>query len=305
MNVLDNKKESGITIRPIGGLGNQLFIYATGRAAATRLECPLHVDLSYYTRSNPNDTPRSFAIDWLLQANEALRKSPDSKFNQLVSRFRTKFHLHNPKKIFQERDFAYDERINEIQGGTTLLGYFQSWKYFDSIEEGLRTEILEAAPKSPWFLDQQTMLSTLSPWIALHVRLGDYLSKSNSLHHGVISSEYYAKAIEEIENRLGTCNLVLFSDDPESAELLINQIHPVVKVMDPPGESHPMESIVLMSQANALITANSSFSWWGAWLANLDEGLTCVPAPWFATQENDDCDLCPPQWVRLPSSLNT
>lgn len=300
----DNRPLTGITIRPVGGLGNQLFIYAMGRAVAERLSCPLFVDLGYYSQSNPHDTPRVPELDWIIRPDQILTVTQQSRLSHLLTRVRTKFHLHDSQRVFQEHGFAYDSRIQEISIGTRLLGYFQSWKYFQSISDELRADILKQAPKSDWFQTEQRLLQELEPWIALHVRRGDYLATNNAQHHGLTGRDYYETAIKSIESKLGPCNLVLFSDEPSAAAELISTIHPITRVTKAPNDSHPMESIVLMSQANAIITANSSFSWWAAWLANLEPKLTFTPDPWFASAGNDERDLCPPQWVRLPSSLN-
>jgi len=212
--------------------------------------------------------------------------------------------LYDSHQVFQENDFSYDPRIEEISIGTSLIGYFQSWKYFQSISAELRTSILKHAPRSDWFQTEQRLLGGMKPWIALHVRRGDYAEPFNAQFHGLTSRDYYETAIKSIESKLGSCNVVLFSDEPDVAAELIGAIHPITRIIKAPDDSHPMESILLMSQANAIITANSSFSWWAAWLANLEPALTFAPDPWFASADKDERDLCPPQWVRLPNSLN-
>jgi len=304
MTELGNRQREGITVRPVGGLGNQLFIYATGRAIAERLACPLFVDLGYYSQSNPNDTPRTPELDWLITPEQTLAATNQSTLGSLLTKIQTKFHLHNSQRVFQESGFAYDPRIEDISRGTNLIGYFQSWKYFQSISATLRSDILNQSPSSDWFRGEQQLLQGLKPWIALHVRRGDYAEPLNEQFHGLTSRDYYETAIKSVESILGSCNLVLFSDEPDVAAELIGAIHPITRVIKAPDDSHPMESILLMSQANAIITANSSFSWWAAWLANLEPALTFAPDPWFASADKDERDLCPPQWVRLPNSLN-
>jgi hypothetical protein len=297
--------QAGVTVRLVGGLGNQLFGYATARAVATRLGCPLFVDTGYFAQQPPGDTPRAFELGWLVNPEQVVRAPSQPPSNRLLRAVTNRMQRLLSSSEFHESSFEYDCRIKDVSPGTTLNGYFQSWRYFESIAPDLRHDLLSRAPTSSWFRDQAQLLEAKAPWIAVHVRRGDYSSPQNASYHGLLGSEYYERALSALGDRIPQARVALFSDDPEQALALIQPHHNVDHVVMTPADTHPMESISLMSRASAVITANSSFSWWGAWLADPERTPAIAPTPWFGGASHGDTDLLPPQWLRLPHSLTT
>ena len=300
-----DQASTGVTIRLVGGLGNQLFGYACGRAVATRLDCPLFVDVSYFAHQPSGDTPRSFELDWLVASDQLVHSASGASANRLARAVRRRMAGMLPSSEFHERSFGYDPTITDVRPGDTLNGYFQSWRYFESIATDLRETLLAASPTSAWSRAETTRLDAGGPWIAVHVRRGDYASAKNIGYHGLLGPDYYEGALTALNESIPNARLVLFSDDPEQATALVEPLHHVDHVVIPPAEAHPMESLTLMSRASAVITANSSFSWWGAWLADPARTPATAPTPWFAGSGHPEEDLCPPQWVRLPHSRTT
>lgn len=305
MTVRADETMDGVTIRPIGGLGNQLFSYACGRAVTARLDCPLYIDVSSFAGQPTDETLRSFELGWLSGhaqvVNYASRRSSfrllRAAERALPSRLRT--------SQFHERSFEYDARVLSVTRGTILNGYFQSWRYFETIASELRAELMSAAPVSAWFHDQKSRLDAIAPWIAVHVRRGDYTLAKNAQYHGLLGQGYYQRALTELSERLPNARVVLFSDEPARAIELIEPLHSIDHVVIPPPEAHAMESIALMAIASAVVIANSSFSWWGAWLADPARTAAAAPSPWFSGASLAEEDLCPPQWLRLPHSRIT
>ena len=294
----DEVRSRAISIRPVGGLGNQLFIYAAGRAVADRLGCALLVDLSRYRFLEPGDTPRTFMLDWLLSPDQILPLRDRSWTSRSWQRLQRHVSILRSRSFFRESGFAYDPQIAKVRPGTTLEGYFQSWHYFSSIENPLRSDILARAPRSPWFRTEEARLEALGPWLGVHVRRGDYLVPRNASYHGVLGKEYYSNALEATPDS-DALPLVLFSDDIERARELIEPLHPIAHTVTPPKTAHPMESIILMGRSRALVIANSSFSWWGAWLAREMCTAIVAPNPWFVSGVHRESDLCPPTWNRI------
>lgn len=300
MKIARGKPSSAVTIRLAGGLGNQLFGYAVGKATAQRLGCPFLLDISSYSNQTKGVTPRDFELDWLADSSQITNSIRIQAKSRLMENVYQRLPRLAPMNQFIERSFAYDPRIEQVQPGTTLVGYFQSWRYFDAIGDELRKLVTDTTPKSSWFEVQSRALKAMQPWIALHVRRGDYTISGNSRYHGLLNAGYYRSALAVIRSESNGHQLVVFSDDINEARKVLGEESDRAHFIEPPTGVHSMESISLMSQADAVVTANSSFSWWGAWLSNPMATKVIVPTPWFTGAGNDERDLCPPHWIRLP-----
>lgn len=292
----------GITVRLLGGLGNQLFIYATGRALADRLGCSLSIDVGAFTTTPRHGTPRQFELEWLVEEEIVVHHQSSLAMSRYLYRLQGRSHGPDSSSHFQEEGFAYDQRIENVKPGTTLRGYFQSWKYFQAIASQFRSDIFSRAPTSDWQCEQRRLLDKLSPWIGLHVRQGDYLEKGNRRHHGVLSASYYREALQRMPNQ-DQMPLVIFSDDPEGAKQIIEPIRPIDHLVSFASNVSPIQHLVLMSAASRLVIANSSFGWWGAWLASPACELVIAPNPWFAHKREPEADLLLPHWVSNKSDF--
>lgn len=259
---------AGVCVDLTGGLGNQLFGFAAGWTQAHRLGVPLGLR----HRRQPGETPRSFALNWLLDSPQVqLCEAP-------------------PRKAFRERSFAYDQRINQLQAGTRLVGYFQSWRYAEPTAPQLRQYLLEHG------LDQHRIDRKPIPqtFIAVHARRGDYLGARQLAFHGVCAVDYYVDSALELRSRLGELPIMVFSDDDAFGEQLVALI-PDSYLADTSGAA-PEQVLSLMSQAQGLVMSNSSFSWWAGWLAG-DSATVIAPTPWFTDLRMPTADLLPPTWL--------
>ena len=300
MNAPGDRTELGITVKLVGGLGNQLFQYAAARGAAARLECPAFVDIAPLAHIAPPDTPRSFALTWLVDATQIIDSGPLARTSRWTAAARRRLPGLAGGRIFQQQGFTYDPRFTKLQRGAILSGYFQSWRYSSNVQQELREEILHRVPQSDWYLSTCDRLASLEPWIAVHVRRGDYLQGRNSAYHGLLGPSYYAKALAQLRH-VGD-RIVLFSDEPDSARALLGPLAAQALVIQPPTQSHEAESIALMARAAGLATANSSFSWWGAWLAAPSATVVC-PRPWLNQANLDERDLRPPEWITVDAGF--
>jgi|SRR5208337_704280 len=232
-----------------GGLGNQMFIYAAGRAMALRYNTGLILLKSDLGNAN---TKRHFQLDAF---NIQAKSTPEGNVGD---------------------DLIY------------LNGYFQSEKYFADYAKQIRKDFtlknLRELPIDP------TAMS-----VGIHVRRGDYVTDpATNRYHGLCDLDYYRRSMKFIEDRVGHCRFYLFSDDPQWArENLPGELISGNGLTD-------QEELIAMSRTRHQVIANSSFSWWAAWLNPRLDKIVVAPEKWFAAPEVPDTrDLLPHEWVTL------
>jgi hypothetical protein len=301
-----------ITVSLIGGLGNQMFQYAAGKALAERHGVPLALDLSGFR----NYALRSFLLDQLrvpeadlpgvseVSAENAPHNFVRSLWKQRIDRVLTRAGL--PKLTpsadqYREPHFHYDPAFEGLGPQASLFGYFQSERYFTSIAGGLRDWLL---PREPFGVAAAKVLGqierSLVP-VSVHIRRGDYLNPGTAEFHGILGEPYYRQAIDRIEAALGEgIDFFIFSDDPAAAEQVLNFV-PKPRLNHVRGDpQRPWEDMALMARCRHHVTANSSFSWWGAWLNRSPDKVVVAPRAWFAPTELKKLnmtDLYPPGWI--------
>ena len=202
--------ESSVIVGLSGGLGNQLFQYAAGRALSQRLEVPLLLDLAWFQ----GQEKRHYALDPF--AIEARERIPLIKLPAIFSRVsrrwaRKRFGV----EVFRERHFQFEESFRELKSPVYLEGYWQSARYFQSCEEGIRRELslVEALPEKCHPIRDLILKSDA---ICLHIRRGDYVSEPTTASvHGTCSIEYYEKGLSMLLADLSDPHCFLFSDDPQ------------------------------------------------------------------------------------------
>lgn len=282
-----------ILVRLIGGLGNQMFQYAAGRALAARLDAPLLLDLRDFRRYRL----RSYGLDRMqIQARPATTWELARWPIWLRSRRWSGERFGLGSRWFREERMRFSPAFANLTGAVGLDGYFQSERYFASIRQPLMQEF---RPRAPLSRENEVLAETMRAvaGASLHVRRGDYVSDpKTSAVHGVCSPAYYQRAIATLRDRYEGLQVFVFSDDP--AWCRANLSLDGATFVENNGAA-PECDIFLMAQCRHHIIANSSFSWWGAWLAD-QPGMTIAPSPWFSDDGLHDDDLIPPAWLRLP-----
>jgi Glycosyl transferase family 11 len=182
-----------------------------------------------------------------------------------------------------ERGLRYDPHP-EVEGTCVLNGYYQCEHYFSHIADTVHAELTPRETPSALAQQYAKQIIATPNSVMVHVRHGDYLTWARE-RHGVLPMEYYIKAAEHFTNP----NFFLFSDDPQCAMSL-----PHTRV-----QCAPHEELWLMSLCNNAIIANSSFSWWGAWLGPDRRGKVIAPKQWFRTGNEDSRDIVPERWTQL------
>jgi hypothetical protein len=195
---------------------------------------------------------------------------------------------------YREPYFEFDPKLHQINGDLVIEGYWQSERYFADIADRLRHELQPIHPppnEVSGLLDQIAKENSVS----LHVRRGDYISCSRAAaHFFVCDLAYYERAVAMVAERVLNPVFFVFSDDPAWVAKELRIDFPMVLASRP--QSWPdYEDLRLMSHCMHHIIANSSFSWWGAWLNPNSNKIVVAPSRWFRVEKNTK-DLIPPGW---------
>jgi hypothetical protein len=285
-----------------GGVGNQLFGYAAGKAYSKHNGIPVKFDVSEIGKGF---TKRESSIEALsLEFEIAKSKSYLQKLlNRIFNRFgRLFFEITGKKPLsifnYWSAEIGYDPKLLSQRFKHNFRGYYQSWKYVDSVFECFPTRELILKNPSQWFHVMSELALTTNP-IVIHVRRGDYTKLSET--YGLLSSEYYVIALQKVRGLMIENPIWVFSDDIEEAKKVLSNVVPSdTQWITPPSDSDPVESMVLLAFGGANIIGNSTFSWWGAML-NRNSTLTVAPQKWFRSM-NDPLDLYPQTWIQVNST---
>lgn len=287
-----------IAVRLSGGLGNQLFQYAAARCLADLHQTDLVLDLHWFSHIPPGATARAFELD---------------KFPVRARRFRGTevlwAKLHQGRIIrkipaiprrwthFRERHFQWDAQFAGLPDGTYLDGYWQSEKYFAQSAQAIAQDLSVQAPLQG---EDQAVASRIAACnaVSVHVRRGDFVhSPSGAALHAQCSLAYYQAAIGRISQQVQAPSFFVFSDDPDWTRQHLQLPGPTEFVVHNAAAT-AYQDLRLMALCQHQIIANSSFSWWGAWLNRNPTKRVLAPQAWF-NDATDTRDLIPADWVRL------
>lgn len=296
-----------IVVTLSGGLGNQLFQYAAGRALACRHQTTLKLDISRYAAIPAAETPREYLLDHLnIHAEIASASELESIF---AASARQRFGLPWPWKgsaslpgstpfsIYHEQLNRFNRDFLVLPDNICLCGYWQSERYFSGIGDSIRREFEPARDWSPENLRLAEEISGTHS-VSLHVRRGDYVTDEQArLAHGTCSLKYYATCMEEIGKKVASVHVYVFSDDPQWAADNIRTHFQRTIVEHNVSPAEAVFDLSLMGLCKHNIIANSSFSWWGAWLNRNPRKMVFAPSQWFCLKEAQD--LLPPSWIKI------
>ncbi|MFD0930369.1 alpha-1,2-fucosyltransferase [Methylophilus glucosoxydans] len=287
-----------VVVRLIGGLGNQLFQYAAGRALAENNLSELKLDLSGYQNYNLHNgyELNHFKIKADIATQEEIKVLTKPR-TRLVKYIIKKLRLPNGKH-YLESSFALNRIFFKLKSPVYIDGYWQSHKYFDSIRGTLIRELTPVNELSEMSSQIKSQIEKLNA-VSIHIRRGDYISNPNTNKvHGFLGLEYYKKAIAHITSLVSEPFYFVFSDDIGWAKENLNYLNNVIFVDHNSGKNS-YEDMILMAACKHHVIANSSFSWWGAWLGSNPEKVVIAPLNWFADNSRDISDLCPPSWYLI------
>lgn len=286
----------------IGGLGNQMFQYATARALSLDLGVKLTLDVSDYDGyqlhqgfelqrvfkchaelANDNDLDKMLGWQKSKLARRALRRYP--------------FNLLRSKNFVLEPSFQYWPGIEKVKDNSYLMGYWQSEKYFADHAKQIRKDFSFKPEPSGRNAEVAAHIGRVNA-VSLHIRRGDYVNNARTqATHGLCSMDYYNRAAAQISNQVERPEFFIFSDD--MAWVRTNfQADITCHYVDHNKNQDSFNDMRLMSLCKHHIIANSSFSWWGAWLNPDPQKIVIAPKKWFANGQNSS-DLIPDSWIRL------
>lgn len=270
----------------MGGIGNQMFQYAFGRALSEKYKRKLKLDISYYKLdlSTSGVTQRNFDLEIFAAGFDLFNIDEDIGISEHIM-------------VVKESAFTFEEKIlllpGEVPSPILFQGYWQSPKYFNFIEDRIK-------------LDFTFKISLIGIWaqlagiieqnqsVMLNVRRADFLTKMN--YHGVISIDYITKAVDYLQAKINSPYYFIFSDDipwcKENIKLSEKHFFVDEKYYDPKYNGY----LQLMNKCKYFILSNSTFCWWSAWLSEYDEKIIIAPEKWFTT-DIDTKDLFPNSWV--------
>ena len=291
-----------VIVKIIGGLGNQMFQYACGKALSTERSLPLLLDVSdfkSYTRHNGFELENVFGIkdqfadeDFLfekfgLRGLSPLRKFLKNKFLRYVA---------HPRIVYEDPS-RFNELSNTTGSPIWLVGHWQSEAYFRRINSIIINDFTFRTVVRDDINELLTKIDS-SVSVSMHIRRGDYLSdrKTRSILHS-LDMGYYARAMDYFDSALKHCRYFIFSDDldwvrdrfPKSKEAILVALN------------RGRESFIdmwLMSRCKHHVIANSTFSWWGAWLGGFNSKIVIAPRKWYLKESNYLSPI-PQGWVKL------
>lgn len=283
-----------------GGLGNQLFQYAAGRA----LTYKHGVELKYDDEACKKNPERPLKLN-LYKLNASLAstedvnefKDPKKLKNRINNWLSSKFNWpYYKKRVVQEPHFHFSPDFFKIGREAYIQGWWQSEKYFKQIRKILLKEIvLNVEPDN----ENKKLLYKIQKVnsVSLHVRRGDYVKNpSTKAYHGNCSLEYYKEAIRIMDSKVKNTQYFIFSDDPEWTKHNLKIIGKAIYVTNNLEKEY--EDLRLMQACKHNIIANSSFSWWGAWLGG-DAKYVVAPKRWFLNSNNNYSDIIPHDWLKI------
>jgi hypothetical protein len=289
-----------IIIQLIGGLGNQMFQYAAGRRLAHHHNTDLFLDATGFAY-NPL---RKYELDvFRINATFAplnlLKQVPISRKDAIRLSIRKLYARNTEFRYVKENGLDFHEEILSLPDNSYLAGYWQSENYFGEIADIIRKEFSFVNP--PSLINQELMEKMMGcNSVSMHIRRGDYVSDPIIMEiHGVLGTEYYKKALNVIEEHVKDPQIFVFSDEIPWAKDYI-KTHLPLHFIDFNRAEKNYEDLRLMSHCKHHIIANSSFSWWGAWLSNKKNNVVIAPIKWFADKEmNTRQTIVPDTWITI------
>lgn len=283
-----------IAVRIRGGLGNQLFQYAAGRACALRLGTELALDLRDWRKPQPY----AFGLGHFRIRTVEPPPLPPARGDGPAAA--VAWALSRPRmRSYRERTLGYDPGIEQVRDNTLLKGYWQSERYFADHAETIRAELAFAEPPEGETARLLEEIAAL-PAVSLHVRRGDYVSNARyNAAHGTTGLDFYRRAMERIAAEMAEEPVVFaFSDDPDWVRENLALPFEIRFVTHNTAET-AHEDMRLMAACRHHVIANSTFSWWGAWLNPSPTKIVYAPRRWFADPGKVNPDITPEGWHRL------
>ncbi len=289
-----------------GGIGNQMFQYAIARYLARIMGSELKFDISIFnTNGNKGSdifTPRQYELHHFNISGNIATMSEIGKFQQRKRNFfylltKKIFNLlNNNYHYYKETNSYFNSRVLKLKDNIYLDGYWQSENYFKRIGKIIKNDLTVKNYPSDRNKELLKLINNCDS-VAVHIRRGDYIFNPVAKEVlGVLDVNYYQKGFNLINQKIKKPHYFIFSDDPEWARANTMTSNPTTYISHN-GSSKSYEDMRLMSNCKYFIIANSSFSWWGAWLSIYKNKIVITPKKWF--KNRDSGDIVPESWVKI------
>lgn len=289
----------------MGGLGNQMFQYAAARALSYRKNTGLKMDISFYDGSQDRYSFRRYGLSCFeLPQNFAstkeicrLKGEYANKIQRFIYEYRQRFLPYYCKSHYREQ-INYDPNFINASKDVYLNGYWQSEKYFKDIEKIIRKDFTIKIAQDSLNKEMAGAILKIES-VSIHIRRDDYAPNPIANQKFIACPlEYYYEAIEKLASKVTNPRFFVFSDDPDWVKENLKVSYPVVFVTHN-TKSKDYEDLRLMSLCRHHIIANSTFSWWGAWLCENQRKIVIAPKKWFNDKSIDTSDITPETWLRI------
>jgi hypothetical protein len=291
-----NSGERVVIVRISGGLGNQMFQYAVAKSLSKNKKDIFKLDVSFY----PKQTLRNYELNiFYIEENIAtdeentLLRGREGLYYKILKKL--KFPLKHPDTVIREKlDLNIENKLPHSQENIYLDGVWQNETYFANIRDEL---IHDFTPKIRLSKNAKNYMKDIKGKnsISLHVRRGDYVANNHTnSFHGVCDIEYYKNSIEYICNNVQSPIFYIFSDDIKWCEENFSFLKDKIYVNK---TKNAIEDLELMKNCHHNIIANSSFSWWGAWLNNFEKKIVITPKIWWVAMP--ERHIAPKEWIKL------
>lgn len=297
--------QARVIVQILGGLGNQMFQYALGRAISQRTGAPLLLDTNVIEHAR-QETPRSYDLDIFGMRPTFATRADVARYHshgaglagKIAGRLRG---AAGASEIAYQHKFSFQPEILDITPPIYLVGFWQSYRYFADIEDVLRSDFGFRDELPPSAADHAQAIARPGA-VCLHVRRGDYTEPKQMNFIGLSSIDYYRRAVARVRECVEEPVFFIFSDDTDWCRANFRWLGRAARYMEyatPPGFKRHASDLQLMTLAEYFITANSTFSWWAAWLAGDRAKLVITPKEWFKDPRLSADDLVPARWERL------
>ncbi len=288
-----------------GGLGNQLFQYAAAKALSKKQNTDLVFDLiPLYSKLQIQNkaTFRRYELDVFSIHAKANKPLLTNKYSYPVAKAHYFFHKFQNKiryNYYKEKSLAFDNKLLNQPDNTYLDGHFQTEKYFKDIEDIIREELVFKTTLTAINLSWKQKIQACTS-VSIHIRRSDYILLQKNLNkHGATSLDYYRDAINFISQKINQPNFFIFTDDIAWTKENFKIEFPFEIIDNNNTPESGYIDMQLMSLCKHNIIANSTFSWWAAWLNNNKEKIVIAPQNWFVDKSLNSSDIIPDSWIKL------
>ena len=282
-----------------------MFQYAIARALSEHYQSAFLLDTSWFDVPQAETTPRPYQLNLLniqegLDSGVTFPKRPNKLMRSLQ-----KWLPVGPVIYYQQNAFEFDARLLHLkaisQRDLFLFGYWQAFPYIETIRPILQSEFKTKKSIAEHYQPYLEQIRS-SEAVMLHIRRGDYVnSPSAAKFHGVLPLSYYQQAIEALLLNQPNAHFFIFSDDLPWAKEALPKDLKITFVENSSKPDAAAQELQLMYECKHHIIANSSLSWWGAWLKKDCSGLVFAPNRWISDSSLDLSNLLPANWQRIPA----